>query len=135
MLIGLTGCSGGTRSYSVSVKNDLPRPITIALTKSGPPFEPAWASPEDVAARRVSPENASGVQIVEAGKTASVHNVTGRFDKNTQAVLRVYSGSATFREMLDTPPGRNRVDVNLSPGKNDLVVREGSQGIRVEPRP
>jgi|SRR5690348_16245889 len=135
MLIGLIGCSGGTSSYSVSIKNDLPRPVTIALTKNGPPFEAAWASPEDVSARRVSPENANGIQIVEAGKTASVHNVAGRFDKSTQAVLRVYSGAATFREMLDTPVGPGRVDVVLSPGKNDLVVREGSQGLLVEPRP
>src|SRR6476646_4202327 len=118
VLLAVVGCSGGPRSYSVSIKNDLPRPVTIALTKDGPPFEAPWASPEDLAARRVTRENASGFLIVEAGHTASVKNINGRFDKGSQAILRVYSGSMTFREMLDTMPGRNRADVTLTPGKN-----------------
>jgi hypothetical protein len=134
VLLAVVGCSGGTRSYGVSIKNDLPRPVTIALTKDGPPFEAPWASPEDLAAGRVIRDDASGFRVVEAGRTASVNNINGRFDKGSKAILRVYSGSMTFREMLDTMPGSNRVDVTLTPGKNQLVVRESSQGIRVEPR-
>jgi len=134
LLFAIMGCSGGTRHFKVSIKNELPRPVTIALTKDGPPFEAPWASPEDVAARRATPDTASGFRVVDPGRTASVNDIVGRFEKGSKAVLRVYSGSMTFREMLDTAPGSNRVDVILTPGQNQFVVREGSQGIRVEPQ-
>ena len=134
VVLGLVvGCSSQTQTYSISLKNDLPRPITIALTKSGTPLEAQWAAPEDVVARRVTPEDATGIQIIKPGKTASVKNIGGHFDKGSEAVLRVYAGPMDFKEMLNTAPGPNRVDVLLAPGRNDLVAREGPNGLRVEP--
>jgi len=122
----LTGChSYETRSYDISVHNATPSPVTIWLTKNGPPYEDGWWSPEDLA--MLSPkQNAAhevGGVIVEPGKTAGATNRRGRFEPETNAVLRVYRTGGGFNELLAISRDDSaRTDVTLHPGRNELEV-------------
>ncbi|MDB5300622.1 MAG: hypothetical protein JWO87_2285 [Phycisphaerales bacterium] len=132
LLLLVAGCAS-TSTYSVSLKNQTPRPITAVMTKDGPPFEKGWASPEDVAADRILPDEVSGLQVIPEGKTGTNNGLSGQFDKGTHAVLRVYDGKPLPSEMLRTKPGRSRVDIVLKPGENRFVARETADGLIVEP--
>ena len=130
-MLVMLGCQASyeTRTYDVSVHNLSDGPVTIWLTKDGPPYEPGWLAPEDLAIESPK-QNAklSGV-IVPAEKTADTGTVTGRFEPQTHAVLRIYAGKRSFDELLASTHGDpTRVDQPLHPGKNDLVV-EGKQPI------
>lgn len=130
-LIGLAGCAGNVRNFQISLTNDTPAPVTIALTKNGPPFEAKWASPEDVAAKRVSPSEASGMTVIQPSKTVN-STVSGRFESKTVPVLRVYQGEMTFSEMLSARTGVNRFDLPLTDGMNKFVVHENGKGLNIE---
>jgi len=134
----LVGChSYETRSYDISVHNATQSPITIWLTKDGPPYEDGWWSPEDLA--MLSPkQNAArevGGVIVEPGKTADAPNRKGRFEPETNAILRVYRTASGFNDLLAI--GSNnaaRTDVKLRPGRNDLEVDDAGVRPRGESR-
>src|SRR5438552_12672165 len=70
----LTGCHNyESRTYDVTVHNRTAEPITIWLTKDGPPYEAGWLSPEDLAIEspRQNENREIGGVIVAAGKSAS----------------------------------------------------------------
>src|SRR5262245_54356786 len=94
VLCAVVGCkSYATRVYDVTVKNDAASPITIWLTKDGPPFEPGWVAPEELAIE--SPKTADkvvGGVIIPEGKSADTGPLKGLFEPGTHAVLRVYGG-------------------------------------------
>ena len=124
-MILLGGCGGKSQSYNVIVRNESPRSVTVWLTKNGPPDEPAWKSPETIAIESLgSDEPVAGV-IIPPGKTGETGTVKGHFPEGVDAVLRVYLGQLAFDDLLaisrDSP---NRIDVVLTPGKNELVVRD-----------
>ncbi|HWE95640.1 MAG TPA: hypothetical protein VG269_16870 [Tepidisphaeraceae bacterium] len=133
LLLALVAGCAPTETYTVSLKNQTPRPITAIMTKDGPPFEKGWASPEDVAADRVAPDEVSGIQVIPEGRTGTNTGLSGHFDKGTHAILRVYDGKMLPSEMLRTQPGRSRVDTVLHPGENRFVARETADGLVVEP--
>ena len=135
LLLALAGgCSHDTRTYSVSLRNETRRPVTIALTKTGGPVESAWASPELIADGQASGDAASGFGVISAGRIARVENIKGEFPDDVQAVLRVYAGKPAIGEMLHMFPGAERADYQLKPGLNDLVVRNVPGGFAVQPR-
>ena len=125
-LVGLlAGCGGRSQSYRVIVHNESPRSVTVWLTKSGPPDEPGWKSPETIAIENLgSDEPVAGV-IIPPGKTGETKSVRGRFPAGVDAILRVYLGQLGFDDLLaisrDSP---NRIDVVLTPGTNELTVRD-----------
>jgi hypothetical protein len=121
----LAGCAGKSRSYRVVVRNDSPRSVTVWLTKNGPPDEPGWKSPETIALETLgSDERVAGV-IIPPGKAGETGTVKGHFPEGVDAVLRVYLGQLAFDDLLainrDSP---NRIDVVLTPGTNELTVRD-----------
>jgi hypothetical protein len=128
------GCSPTqTRTFDVTVRNQTPGPLTLSLAKDGPPYEPAWATPEDVATE--SPKlredwrrTQGGMKAVPSGRVADVRGLTGKFESGTHAYLRVYAGELTISEMLSKSPGSpDRVDVPLQPGTNEItIVTEGT---------
>ncbi|HEX8915433.1 MAG TPA: hypothetical protein VF796_23980 [Humisphaera sp.] len=138
----LTGCSSArSASFDIDVRNASPAPVTITLTKDGPPFEAAWASPEDLTIetpkirerRSEWAGSATGMAVVPPGKSASIRGFTGKFDVGTQAILRVYSGEPTLSQMVARgPKSFDRVDVPLNPGPNRVVVKDQSSGLKVE---
>jgi hypothetical protein len=130
------GChSWETRSYEVSVRNAGPEPITVWLTKDGAPFEPGWYSPEDmiIESPKVPKKPLSGV-VIAPGKTGDTGKRSGRFAKETHAILRVYEGQLGINELLATHPGPARVDLELKPGASAFIVKSAGHVLDVEPK-
>ena len=124
------GCTE-TRTYTVAVRNDLGRPVTVCLTKAYSPPEDGWESPEEAAGpgHPASDERPPGV-VVRPGKTAREGPISGDFYRDRgRAVLRVYSGTPTLTQMNSISRGDlDRLDVDLRPGVNNLVVRLSDSG-------
>ena len=136
----LTACgctSTRTDTFDVEIRNDTSGPVTLSLAKDGPPYEPTWATPEDVAIespkRREEWAGPSGMGVVPPGKTASVKGLTGQFDSGSHGFLRAYAGDLTISQMLSKGSGSpDRVDVPLAAGANRIVLVERSGRITVE---
>jgi hypothetical protein len=117
------GCGPTTRSYSVVVKNDSATPMTIWLTKDGPPAEGGWLSPEQIAMTGRSADDPISGVVVPAGKTASLDSISGRFSSGTNAVLRIYRGQQLFNDLLAASSGTaSRTDIRLAPGANTVII-------------
>jgi hypothetical protein len=136
LMFAAVGCGTQTRMYSVSVKNDTGGPLTLDLTKDGPPTEDAWASPEDIADGRVkvSADTRLGFNTLQAGATQTANDIPGKFDSGIHALLRVYrGGNLQVNEMLAIKPGPNRQDMVLAPGGNSFVVHDKAGQLSLEP--
>jgi hypothetical protein len=119
--VSFIGCTR-TDSFAVSVRNDTTRPITLALTKDGPPFERLWAAPEDLAIESPHADEQHGYVVLPSGRQADV-DIKGKFDSKTRGYLRVYRGDLQISEM--NAIGRrspNRLDLLLHPGPNSFVI-------------
>lgn len=132
--VAAVGC-GSSKSYQVEVANRTSQPVTLWLTKDGPPKEEGWYAPEDLGAM---PENARpgyDLAIVPPGKTGYTGKVSGEFPKGTNAVLRVYEGQKELFHLLEDARvrGSNRADQVLKPGMNKLSVVEHAGRLVVEP--
>lgn len=125
LLMGLflVGCGPTVRSYSIVVKNESNTPMTVWLTKDGPPPEAGWLAPEQIAMTgRKADDPISGV-VIPPGKTAEIPSISGRFASGTQAVLRVYQGQKLFNDLLAASSGSaSRTDIRLSPGQNQILI-------------
>lgn len=123
------GCSR-TESFDIDLRNNTAQPLTLSLAKDGPPYEPSWATPQDLAIetpkrREEWSGGPSGMTSVPPGKTASVKGLRGQFDAGVQGYLRVYAGELTISQMLaKSPESPGRVDVPLKPGMNIITVGE-----------
>ena len=135
-LIALVGCSGTrTEKFDVLIKNEASKPVTISLAKNGPPFEPAWASPEDVAIESPRNDEKWGIAALPPGKEASV-SLDGRFEPSTRGYLRVYAGDLTISEMLAVSRGSpDRLDLPLSPGRNAFVITDAGGTLKASEGP
>ena len=85
------GCSHDTRSYSVSLRNETRRPVTIALTKTGAPVENAWASPELIADGQASADAANGFAVIGAGRIGTVNDIKGEFPGNSRGISDLFA--------------------------------------------
>ena len=135
LLLATVGCSSTEkRLYEVTVKNETDHPITIWMTKDGPPEENGWRSPEQIAIRAPGHEERIAGMVVPAGKTAYRDPVQGEFERGSYAWLRVYDGKySSFSELLSvSSKSVDRVDFALERGKNTLVVKEKAGRIVVE---
>jgi hypothetical protein len=139
-LVALTMVAGGcsnakTREYELYVHNQTSQPISLWLTKDGPPIEAGWRTPEDLAIEMLDTERFPG-RLVPPGDVATHAPVKGEFGPRTNAVLRVYSGATTVSQILAT--GRrdpNRLDIVLRPGMNRLAVTDADGKLAVTPTP
>ena len=122
----LFGC-GASRSFQVEAKNQTTRPVTLWLTKDGPPAEDGWRTPEDLAAAAgVEHEPQYDFAVVEPGRTGYTDRVSGKFPQGTHAVLRVYDGAVTYFQIADAAKTHSdrRADYVLKPGTNRVTVRD-----------
>lgn len=130
----LAGCSSTTqRVYDISVRNETDRPVTLWLTKDGPPAQREWRSPEQLAIQAPGHEERIGGTVVPPGKTAYTGPIEGLFRPGAHAWLRIYDGQfKSFSDLLAVSPNSGRVDHVLDPGKNELIVKQGPRGLMVE---
>jgi len=122
--VAAIGCSSTTTAtFSVNLHNASTQPVTAWMTKNGGPDESAWLAPEQLSGSiAATTDRISGVTI-PPGRTGELPSITGKFDADAFAVLRVYAGKVDFDQMLATgSDSRLRVDVPLREGRNDLVV-------------
>ena len=118
------GCqSAETRSYDITVLNRLHEPITVFLTKTGPPDERGWLSPEQLASLPISEDTARAGTVIGPRNVAHIGNARGVFGADTFAVLRVYRRVGTLEDYSALSPGNpKRLDVYLHPGVNHLLI-------------
>lgn len=136
VLVGLAGCVPTTRTYDVRVSNRTDGPVTLWLTKNGPPAERGWEPPEALATKRLRDDDLRTGVILERNMTVSTRTLTGKFYRDTGAVLRVYSGELKFADILAI--GRSspsRYDYKLDPGHNDVIIVDAPTGVRASRRP
>ena len=129
------GCASyQTRTYDVTVKNDSSDPVTVWLTKSGPPYESGWMAPEDIAVESPkAPTKVISGLVIPPGKTGFTGPRKGQFEPSTSAILRVYGGQLNFDQLLASGrDDKNRIDWKLHPGTNDLVVSGPKDAIEVK---
>ena len=116
------GCAGPSRSFDVVVHNQSELPVTLWLTKSGPPQEKGWYTPDEFV--KAPPDTPSpGVQL-PPGKTADTGNVSGTFPRGTDAILLVYRAGRSADVIGKSEP----LLVKLHPGKTELAVNADSTG-------
>jgi hypothetical protein len=119
----LIGCAR-TEKFDVFVRNETGGPVTLVLTKDGPPFEPLWAAPEDLAIESPRADEQHGYVVLPPGREADV-SVEGKFDSGTRGYLRVYRGDLQISEMVAiNSASPNRLDLPLQPGANRFLIAE-----------
>src|SRR4029079_14894785 len=84
--LAFVGCTR-TEKFDISVRNDTDRPLTLALTKDGPPFEQLWAAPEDLAIESPHNDEQHGYVVLPPGRHADV-SLAGKFEGSTRGYLR-----------------------------------------------
>ncbi|MEM8875504.1 MAG: hypothetical protein AAGD32_14755 [Planctomycetota bacterium] len=126
----IVGCgpSAETRAYRVTVVNATQQPLTVWLTKNGPPFEELWATPEDLAHPVMGLAEKEGA-VLEPGDVGTIPGgpaaFEGKFYPRTDAVLRVYSGRRTFNEMLAASRSAGTLEIFVLPaGSSQVTVTE-----------
>jgi hypothetical protein len=131
LMLLAVGCGPQSRTYSVELRNVTRTPITLAITKDGPPYEASWAAPEDIMEHR--PKETAGFAEVAAGHGAMLRGLTGKFDSNTHAILRVYRGDGlTVKNLLKVGVGPDRQDVILAPGDNHFEISDSQGALQIE---
>lgn len=122
----LVGCeSTRSASISVSVHNASQRPVTAWITKTGE-RNADWLAPEDLA-MVPKPQMINGV-VIPPGKTGEMGPMTGKFEPEAVAILRVYAGQLDYDQVVATSVDSPlRVDVILDNGMNRLKVQPGEK--------
>jgi hypothetical protein len=131
LLITATGCFTETRTYSMSVRNQLATPVSVCVTKDYGPEEPLWESPEEM----IEPPHPATDQtppgkVIPPGKTLTAPPFTGKFDPDRgRAYLRIYYGTPTLTQMNAIDAGNpDRLDVPLDEGFNRIEIKPGEGG-------
>jgi len=96
-LAALTGCTP-TQSFDISVHNQTNNPVTLWLTKDGPPFEPLWASPEDLAIQSPGADEKHGYVVLPPGKEGDV-SVQGKIVAAVSPTLYARSAGTVSLEI------------------------------------
>jgi hypothetical protein len=121
--VTVTGCTRVDK-FDIVVRNETTEPLTVVLTKDGPPFESKWAAPEDLAIESPKADEEHGFVVLPPGREADV-SLEGRFDRSSRGVLRVYRGELDISTMnAIRPSSPDRLDVMLQPGLNRLVIAD-----------
>lgn len=111
------------REYQVAVTNKSTEPVTVWLTKNGPPVEKLWLAPEQVAFMTREKDDSVQGAWLEPGKTAEIGPIGGKFEVGSDAVLRVYRGRLKIAQIIAvSPDSALRQDLTLKPGPNNLTV-------------
>lgn len=119
----LVGCAT-ERKFDITVENKSKRPVTLWLVKEGGSAQADWRSPEDIALMTEwnKGERIGGV-VVPPNKIGE-NSISGKFESNSAAVLRIYDGQLDMAHILAVQAGILRIDLMLSPGKNHFIIAD-----------
>ena len=125
----LAGCAPKA-TFRVAITNQTDRPVTVGIVKVGPPYERAFATPEDVAMEfPLASSLPQWGRVIPPGRTMDSPPLTGTFPAGTTAHLRVYGGERSNAELLATSSqSPDRVDVLLFPGMNEITLHADRGG-------
>jgi hypothetical protein len=124
----LVGCAPKA-TFDMAITNQTNRPVTVGVVKDGPPHEREWAGPEAWALESPLESLPPWGQVIPPGRTMDSPPITGTFPRGTTAHLRVYGGEHTNVELLTiSSPSRDRAEVLLFPGHNEITVRTDDAG-------
>jgi hypothetical protein len=132
------GCQSSVtqRTYNYQIANNLSEPITIFLTKTGPPNENGWLAPEQLAAAPISEDNSHEGKVVPPN-TQLTATATGKFIRGSDAVLRIYRVRGSVEDYAAIDPGNpKRADITLHDGNNNIIVSSDDSEMtvrRIEP--
>ena len=136
LLVMTIGCNSTRKTFDVRVQNQTSQPVTVWLTKDGPPPEVGWYSPEQLGEMPNDTRARYDLAIVPPGKSGYTGKMTGEFPAGTRAVLRIYPGAMELFHILEAAKtgGGQHSDFVLKPGTNKLaVVDQGGGQLAVEP--
>jgi hypothetical protein len=137
VILSVVSCGVGcaeTRTYEVAVRNDTHQPVTIWLYKEGGPYEDGWKAPEDLAIESPSANEPIGGRIIGPGAIATAGPISGKFDSDASAVLRVYRGAHTFNELLAISRySGDRINAHLLPGDNEFLITDRNFKLSLDP--
>ena len=118
------------RVYDIQLENNLSVPVTIFMTKTGPPQEVDWLSPEELASNPINQDPPHVGVVIPAGGGARRDGIVGHFWPNSDAVLRVYRNSGTLEQFAaishDDPA---RLDLYLHVGFNNFILTDSRLGM------
>lgn len=123
LVLALAACGPTTETIQLSVINQSPSPMTVVLTKDGPPMEKNWLPPEDIAMMKNAPADmtVNGITLQPKQKVDQVR--IGQFEAGVHPMLRIYRGDQNMKQMLGIgPDSPNRSDLVLHPGHNTIVI-------------
>ena len=122
----LLGCTP-TRTYDITVHNETPAPVSLWLTKDGPPAERGWYTTEQFVAAPID-EPSPGI-ILPAGEIADTGKRKGKFPRGTNAILLIYRTG----EIAKLPGQSQPIVIRLIPGRNELTVVEENGKLTTKP--
>ncbi|MDP9174185.1 MAG: hypothetical protein M3O30_10015 [Planctomycetota bacterium] len=120
LLLGVTGCHSGVKSYDVIVTNRLSEPVTVWLTENEQPYDAGFASPEEIAMTKSLDAPLEG-RVIAAGMTGETKK-TAEISKNNQPVLRIYRADHLAAILALSVANPGRMDMPLMPGITDIDV-------------
>ena len=112
-------------SFQLSIVNKTDHPLTVGLIKEGDPYEPALASPEQLALDTSLEALPPWGHVIPPGKTIESPPITGAFAHGAAAVVRVYRGQFSNAQLLAiSNPSPDRAELLLFPGLTQIIVHD-----------
>ena len=130
-----TGCQpqAEERVFEIELHNNLSVPVTIFLTKTGPPQEIGWLSPEELASLPINQDPPQVGVVIPAGGGARRAGIVGHFWPNSDAVLRVYRNTGTLEQFAAISQGDPaRLDLYLHAGFNKFIITPDHEGMSAQ---
>jgi hypothetical protein len=126
--VAAAGCQPKA-TFEVIVSNDTDVPLTIGIVKEGPPYEPAFGTPDDWS--RYSPFAAPPAwgTVLPPQMGTRLGPKTGAFPQGALAYLRVYRGEHPNSMLIAmSQAGPDRLDILIYPGHSEFIVRKDESG-------
>lgn len=123
----VAACSTPKRTYQVEVMNISSVPLSVGLVKTGGSVQQGFTAPEHVAINAPDLVSKKWGTLVGPGQTKVIGPIKGKFEPNSDAVLRVYAGDLAVDQLIaygKKDPGR--LDIFVPPGRSGFVIDQRS---------
>jgi hypothetical protein len=111
------------RTYQVEVMNISSVPLSVGLVKTGGSVQEGFTAPEHVAINAPDLVSKKWGTLVKPGQTRLIGPAKGKFEPNSEAILRIYAGDLAVDQLIAygrKDPGR--LDIYIPPGASTFVI-------------